>query len=412
MQSPARPVPAAAPWASDWLTTGITGTNGKTSTATMLSAILTAADKPVFTVTTLGFFFRQLPIPSSTTWNGFMAAGEQASAEGCRHGVVELTSQALARGHAQRFRFDIGVFTNLSRDHLNLHGSPEAYLAAKAQLFVFLGPGQTAVLNARDPAADLLDRAIPNDVKRLWYGAPHRGPAHHQEQLAARAIELSPTRTTVLLEDSPLARCLDGKLEVPLIGEVFGENALAAALAAYAMGIDPLAIRHGLATTPAVPGRFEIVGQHPLVAIDYAHCPRALQHTCGTARALCGPAGQTWIVFGAGGDTDPSKREPMGMAVGQAADHAIVTNDNPRNEHPQTIADTLSRACREAGCRHVTTILDRAVAIDHALTHAGPNDVVVIAGKGHETGQIIAGQTLPFSDRETVQQWLAQHAPG
>ncbi len=406
----------------------------------MLAAMVQAAGEHVFAATTLGQTLDGSPLPTTSTWDGFLANASHAHAQGCRRGVVEITSLALARGHAQRFRFDIGVFTNLSRDHLNVHGSPEAYLAAKAQLFVFLGPGKTAVLNARDPAAAHLDRAIPADVERLWYGVPTRGESHHPEDLGARFVHVSATGTEVELSGD-VAAVVGRRINLPLVGHIFAENALAACLAAYAMGLPGEAIVRGLAEMPVVPGRFEVVGQQPLVAIDYAHCAQALHHTCKTARTLThrgdrgeGPSadtsagardqrdaqhdqnigtherGRVLLVFGAGGNTDPSKRVPMGEAVGRGADVAIVTSDNPRDEDPLAIATILADACRRVDCPQVEVILSREQAIARALDLATPHDVVVIAGKGHETGQLIAGQTVAFSDHEQVRRWCTHRS--
>lgn len=376
----------------------------------MLASMVAASGQQVFCVTTLGFFHNQVPTPPSTTWDGFLGAAQRAHTQGCRRGVVELTSMALSRGHAQRFRFDIGVFTNLSRDHLNLHGSPEAYLAAKAQLFVFLGPGATAVLNARDPAAAALEQAIPGDVERLWYGVPARGAAHHSEALSAVSVDVTPEGTSVKLAPSRLARSFEGELWVPMVGRVYAENALAAAGAGLAMGLAPEAIVDGLAKVPPVKGRFEIVAHQPIVAIDYAHSADALELACHCARQLAREqGGEVWVVFGAGGNTDETKREPMGQAVGQGADHVVVTSDNPRNEDPAAITKILAAACRAAGCPDVTTQLERRQAIAHALGAAQPQDVVLIAGKGHETGQVVSGQTHAFSDHEEVGAWLQRH---
>jgi UDP-N-acetylmuramoyl-L-alanyl-D-glutamate--2,6-diaminopimelate ligase len=215
---------------------------------------------------------------------------------------------------------------------------------------------------------------------------------------------------------SPLADQLGGELHTRMVGEVFGENALAAALAGLAAGLPGEAIVRGLADCAVVPGRFEILdhghqvgelaGDRPVIAVDYAHTADALAHTCATARKLAGAEGRVIVVFGAGGDASASKREPMGAVVGAGADLAIVTNDNPRNENPQTIADMLLVGLRRGRARIVVE-LDRARAIELALHEAGPADVVVVAGKGHETGQVVRGRTLPFSDIDQLRRLLA-----
>jgi len=402
-------VPTARPWAESWRTIGVTGTNGKTSTTVLAAAAIQAAGRHVFSSTTLDYRIDGEALAVERSWPSFLAAAEQCHGIGGRHAVVEITSQALARGYATRWRYDVGVFTNLSPDHFKTHGSWEHYLASKAQLFVHLPAHGVAVLNARDPSAGLIDRVTRAGVRRLWFGVPSRGPALQAEDLAARMIEVSPRGTRVQLQPSPLAEALGGTLELALVGEVFVENALAAACAAHAVGIDPAAIRAGLAACPGVPGRFEIFnnnssrdkGTGPVVAVDYAHTPDALVRTCATARALAG-AGRVIVVFGAGGEGDAGKREPMGEAVGAAADLAVVTTDNPRREDPRAIAAMLVAGIERGGRARVVLEADRARAIALALAEARPDDVVVIAGKGHETGQTIGEETLPFSDVEVL----------
>ncbi|MCA9718844.1 MAG: hypothetical protein KC468_29510, partial [Myxococcales bacterium] len=227
-----RPVDAAAPWAEGWRTVGVTGTNGKTSTTALLSAALRAADHGVFTVSTLSFAIDGAPVQAPRTWASLLELGARAAAGGCRHAVIEITSQALARGYARRWRYDVGVFTNLAEDHIEAHGGLEDYLAAKAQLFLNLSPGGAAVLNAHDPAALLIERVLPDDLEVIWFGAPSRGPQLRggARYLGARAIEVSARGTRITLTDTPLAARLGpAPLEIPLVGDVFAENALAAA---------------------------------------------------------------------------------------------------------------------------------------------------------------------------------------
>ena len=390
--APPRPVAPPAAWAEGWCSVGVTGTNGKSSTTALVAAALAADRAGVVEATTLGYRVAGREVAAPTSWDEFMALLRGADAAGCRRAAIEVTSQALARGHARRWRFDHAVFTNLSEDHLAAHGSWEHYLASKAQLFVHLGPGRSAVLNAADPAALLLDRVIPEDVLRVWYGAPSRGPMLTAPALAAASIAVSAEGTSIALEPSPLADALGGRLEVAMIGAIFAENALAAAAAALACGVPGAAVRRALAGCPPLRGRFEVVHRRPLVAIDYAHSPDALARTMATARALAGE-GRVIAAFGAGGGADPGKRGPMGAAVGDAADLAIVTSDNPRGEDPAAIAAALAGGA--AGRRaEVRVELDRRRAIAAALAAAGAGDVVVIAGKGHEA--------LPASDHEVV----------
>ncbi len=400
-----RPTPPPFPWAGDFTTVGTTGTNGKTSTTFLLAHALRGGGASAIAITTLGYWIDdelQTDLPRSLA--GFHEVFRRAHARGIRHAAVECTSKALAEGYAKRWRFDVGVFTNLSPDHLSTHGSWEHYLAAKAQLFVHLGPGRTAVLNAADPHALLLDRAIPGDVRRVWFCAPGRGPRLHDAELEAEAVEVDADGTRVRLRSSELATQLGGELRVRMVGEVFGENALAAAAGAVAAGIPADAVAHGLASCPPVPGRFEIVHRDPIVAIDYAHSPDALARTCDTARTLA--RGRVIVVFGAGGESTPEKRHPMGVEVGTRVDLAIVTNDNPRREDPDAIAAMVEAGVREGGRAAVRIELDRARAIELALATATADDVVVVAGKGHEDGQVVGTATLPFSDAAAVRRAL------
>lgn len=408
--SATRPVPAAAPWAEPYFSFGVTGTNGKTSTTWMIAAAVRAAGQPALRVSTLGVDLDGEALPVGRRFAGFLATLEAARARGCRHAVVEATSLALAHGYARAWRFDLGVFTNLSPDHLTTHGTWEHYLAAKAQLFMHLGPGRVAVLNAADPHALYLDQAIPNDVTRRWYAAPTRGEPLHDPDLAADAIEVRPTGTRVRLRPSPAADALGGELSTRMVGAVFGENALAAALAGLAAGLPGEAVARGIAACPVVPGRFEIVDHgddRATVAVDYAHTPDALARTCDAARRLTGGTGRLIVVFGAGGGATPDKRGPMGAEVGARADLAIVTSDNPRDEDPAAIAAAVVDGLRR-GAATVRVELDRAAAIALALAGARAGDVVVVAGKGHEEGQVVRGRTEPFSDVAAVRRALAR----
>ena len=407
MDGLARPVAAAAPWAEPYLTVGVTGTNGKTSTTTLVAWALREAGHRVLTETTIGYALDGDVVSVPRTVGGFLTALEQAARTGAKHAAIEVTSEALARGAARSWRFDVGVFTNLTHDHLAAHGTFEHYLASKAQLFVHLGPGRTAVLNACDEPALLLDRATPPDVLRKWYAVPSRGPSLHEADLVAASVRVAEDGTHVTLTPGELSDALGGAISTRLIGNVFAENALAAALAALAAGVSGTDVRAGIARCPGVPGRFEIVAHEPLAVVDYAHTPDALARTCDTARALAtARGGRVLVVFGAGGGRDTAKREPMGREVGQRADTAFVTSDNPRNEDPREIARVLAGGCRRGGRAQVKVVLDRREAIERALARAHPEDVVVVAGKGHESGQIVGTETRPFSDAGVLRELL------
>ena len=403
----ARPVAAAGAWAEQLFTVGVTGTNGKTSTTLLIAEILRASGEPVAVETTIG---------ASRTMGAFTPRGDSPFFERmqdvARRGIsrlaIEVTSEALAAGWAKKWRFDLGVFTNLSQDHLDAHGSFEHYLASKAQLFVHLGPDRYAVLNAADPAATFIDKVVPPDVRRLWYASPKRGPFLVEPDLAVRELAITLDGTEIELAPSAAAEQFGGALKTRLIGSVFAENALAAACVGLALGTEPARVREAIAHLDRVPGRFEVVAREPVVIVDYAHTPDALERTCDAARSLARNLGGSRLiaVFGAGGNRDPKKREPMGEAVGASADIAIITSDNPRREDPGVIAAAITAGCRKAGRARTIVELDRRKAIDSAIGLSQPRDVIVVCGKGHETGQTIGDVTVPFDDAEVARHCL------
>jgi UDP-N-acetylmuramoyl-L-alanyl-D-glutamate--2,6-diaminopimelate ligase len=396
-----RPVRAAFPWAESFLTVGVTGTNGKTSTTHLLASIVRAAGHHVVCESTLGHFFDGERVAIEPSERGFYASMQRAAAADFRHAVVEVTSKALMNGYAEKWRFDHGLFTNLTRDHVAEHGSWEHYLASKAQLFVHLGPGRTAVLNACDEPALLLDRAIPADVRRVWYGAPTRGPALRAVDLAAERLEPTLAGTHVTLVPSPLAEELGRELELALIGEVYAENALAAAAFALTNGFGAGAVHAGARACSRLAGRFEVVRERPYVVLDYAHTPDALARTCDTARRLAGSA-RLLVVFGAAGGYDSPKREAMGEAVGARADFAFITNENPNHEDPRAIMDALERGCHRAGKAAIRVVVDRAEAIRRALDEARDGDFVLVSGRGRDEGMSTRAGVVAYSDADVI----------
>ncbi len=398
-----RPLPTP-PWANRFVTYGVTGTNGKTSTTFMLDAILRAAGNKVLRMSTIGYALDGEPRPRPPGgYEGVLQLIRGSIEQGATRGAMEVTSLALSRGYAAHWRFDHAIFTNLSPDHLKTHGTYEHYLAAKSQLFIGLGPGNVACFNAADPHALFVETITPSDVRRVYFHSPSRGPALVSPTLAARAIDVSSSGTHVELAPSPAAEALGGELRLPLIGAVFAENALAAAVTCWATGIDVDAIKQGLRELVPVPGRFELVSADPLVVIDYAHDADALARTLLQARELLdrsGRAGPLVVVFGAGGGASPQKRGPMGRVGGQLADHCIITNDNPRDESPDEIACAIEEGLREVVESSWERELDRRRAIEIGVERICRGGLLVIAGKGHEVGQRIGGQTVPHSDRD------------
>ena len=383
---------------------GITGTNGKTSTTRWTAACLARVARPVAQTTTLGSYLDDAPFEASRDGAGFLATMRAAVERGGRFAAIELTSEALARGFARAWPCTVGVFTNLTHDHLDAHGSPEHYLASKAQLFVALPAGGTAVLNACDDASALLAEVLPDGVRVVRYAVPSRGPVQGEPELVATEILASWEGTRIALAAHGALAGAPRELRIRAIGDVYAENALAALAGAVAAGVPAREAAQALAEAPVPRGRFEVIahGDGPRVVVDYAHTPDALARTLATARRLC--EGSLVVVFGAGGDRDRDKRAPMGAAA-SVADRVVLTSDNPRGEDPATIAAAI-RESVEARV-DVTVQLDRREAIRAAIGAAGSRDVVVVAGKGHETDQAVAGRTLPFDDAEEAREALA-----
>ncbi len=390
-----RPLPDRPSFARDFSTLGVTGTNGKTSTATFASHILSRARGPVVRATTLGYFIGDERLDHSLDFDGFVAALGEAHARGIRHAVLEVTSEALQHGFAKVWPFQVGVFTNLTHDHLDVHTTPEHYLASKAQLFMNLERGGAAVLDACDPASELLREIVPPGVEIFSYGVATRGEPEGEVDLFVR--EFRPGEP-VVIERSARLRDFPSSLELRAPSSIFVENALAAALGAFASGVPAPEIVVALAEAEPPRGRFERVLAVPRVFVDYAHTPDALARTIAAGRAIA--HGNTVIVvFGAGGDRDTRKREPMGRAA-SAADVVFLTSDNPRTEDPAAIAADIARGLRDHP--NVIIELDRARAITIAIAEAKDDDVVLVCGKGHETEQTIGTKRLHFSDHEIV----------
>lgn len=376
-------------------TVAVTGTNGKTTTVSCLEAVVGAAGEARARLTTLGAWVEGQRVMASSAAEEFLLTVEGAVRAGVRTLALETTSKALAAGLATRWPAEVAVFTNLTRDHLDMHESPEAYLAAKAQLFVHLPPGGVAVLNADDPASALLAEVVPEHATVEWFSA-----TGGEARLAASDVRVSRDGTAVTLADSELARELGGELTLAMHGAVHAQNALAAALAASALGYSGTMIRAGLEAFPGVPGRFEVVCREPFTVVDYAHTPDALEGTLDTARRLAGGA-RVLLVFGCGGERDQGKRPLMGAAAHRWADTVVLTSDNPRGEAAQAIANAIGAGVHGLGATwHVE--LDRRRAIERAVRAAAPGDVVVVAGKGHEHEQTIGTETRAFDDRQVA----------
>jgi UDP-N-acetylmuramoyl-L-alanyl-D-glutamate--2,6-diaminopimelate ligase len=389
--------PPPPPWSQNIVSAGITGTNGKTTTTTYLAQILETQHVPVLRVTTLGFYLGPEKLDLPADYEGFLEAHRRALAAGARRSVLECTSEALGVGFAKAWPISMGIFTNLTRDHLDTHGSAEHYLASKAQLFLHLPSNGVAVLNAFDSASALLFEIIPRGVRIVTYGVPSRS-----SNAPVMPIDLTPerihvdwtgTRVTLAAQKDEESRTF----QLAAIGEIYVENALAALLAARQAGVSLDAALGALEQTPPVPGRFEVLGVGPRGVVDYGHSPDALERTLRTARLLC--KGKLTVVFGAGGGRDRGKRPGMGQAA-RMADEIILTSDNPRAEDPRIIAEEIRLGLTNHS--GVSMILDRAAAITRAFERANSEDVVVVAGRGPETEQVWKGEKRRLVDADIV----------
>ncbi len=375
-------------------TIAVTGTNGKTTTTSMLASIVLASGQSSARLTTLGAFVNGREIEVGDSSSEFLRTVEAAIEAGTQNFCLEVTSKALMGGWGQKWPAHIAVFTNLSRDHLDMHRSPEAYLAAKAQLFMGAADGAHCILNAADVVSEYIAEVVPAHASVHYYNAPcFEVPS----QLQAQRVQYSRDGLVLDLEDSALARDLGGRLLLPIVGEVHADNALAAALAAHWAGFEAEAIVKGLSTFTGVPGRFEVVCKEPLVIVDYAHTPDGLRKTLETARKLMRGSGQLRLVFGCGGERDLGKRAQMGAIAHQRADLVVVTNDNPRRENPQSIAEQIASGAEGPGALW-SQVLDREKAIHQTIRGMQAEDVLVIAGKGHEQVQELGRSRIAMCD--------------
>jgi UDP-N-acetylmuramoyl-L-alanyl-D-glutamate--2,6-diaminopimelate ligase len=377
--------------------TGITGTNGKTTTAFLTEALLNAAGRTSVLVGTIEYHVAGEVRPSIHTTPESRDLFE-LMAEGAEHGatelVTEVSSHALDQGRAAGIAFDVAVFTNFTRDHLDYHGTMDKYFAAKRLLFdglVYPAP-RVAVINAQDERGKQLAAAARRagaEVRLFGIGAGEWRAAKYKLTPGGAVIEL----------ETPA-----GSAEVVsrLAGEVNVLNLLAAFTAAHARGVAFDDLVGFVAELRPVPGRFQPVdaGQPFTVIVDYAHTDDALRNLTMLARQMAAKTeGRVVTVFGCGGDRDRTKRPKMGLAAGEGSDLVIATSDNPRSEDPQMILAEIEPGLRASGVKY-TMEPDRATAIRAALGGAARGDVVLIAGKGHEREQILATGTVPFDDAQ------------
>ncbi len=384
---------------------GITGTNGKTTTSYLVEALLRAGGEKTGIIGTIQYRIGDEATPAGQTTpeavelQAILARMRDASVRGV---AMEVSSHALALWRVDGVDFDVAVFTNLTQDHLDFHGTFDAYRRAKRRLFELLAasrkPGRTAVVNVDDVAgaAMIAGLRVPTVTFGLGPTAMVR-PLHFETSIEGIRMTVATPR---------------GRVEVrsPLIGEHNVMNLLGATGCGVALGMAPDVVGQALGGVTAVRGRFERVdvGQPFLVVVDYAHTPDALERVLTAARGLA--RGRLGVVFGCGGDRDRGKRPVMGQIAARLADRVWVTSDNPRSERPEAIIAEILDGIRRAGAEpeRCATMPERDQAIQDALHWARAGDCVVIAGKGHETSQLVGSDVLPFDDREVARRVLTQ----
>jgi UDP-N-acetylmuramoyl-L-alanyl-D-glutamate--2,6-diaminopimelate ligase len=388
--------------------TAVTGTNGKTTSSLLIDSILRAAGKTTALIGTIEYHLagRVLPAvnttPESLDLFHMFAELEQM---GGTHVTLEASSHALDLGRIFAMQFHTAAYTNFTRDHLDYHHTMEAYFAAKQLLFTPRSgpPPRFAVLNADDESVRKVETASETQV--FWYGINREPPVHEGRfnQVWVRAENIESSFTGLRFKVSSGDR--NFQIESPLVGHINVYNILLACSAAFTLGLNEEAIKKGLSELRNVPGRFERVeeGQPFMVVVDYAHTDDALRNVISVARGM--KPKRVITLFGCGGDRDRSKRPLMGMAAAELSDYVVLTSDNPRSEDPLAIINDATVGLSRFDTPHKIEP-DRARAIRAAIETAAPGDVVILAGKGHETYQILRDGPIPFDDREVARRVL------
>ena len=394
---------------SDKLTlVALTGTNGKSTTTYMLRSVLQAAGTRTGLLGTIVYhdgceeIEADRTTPENTQIQSLLARMVDNRCEAC---VMETSSHGLEQGRLEGCRFDRGGFTNLSPEHLDYHGTLEAYFEAKELLFRrYMKPRWAGAANRKDPFGQRLLDAFPSELVGYASGQPRSGDW-------GAVLRTSSLEGMVLDLVQPDGVALE-QLRLPLLGTYNVENALACAALAGTLGVGGDALRRGLESMPQVPGRLEryaLPGGVTCV-IDYAHTPEGLEKVLSTLRTVC--EGNLWSVFGHGGERTVGHRPLLGLHAGTLADRVVVTMDNPRSEDPAAIASQIEEGLRRAGKAAWDIRLPRGEAIRYALDRAKPGDVVVVTGKGPERQILFADHAIPFEDREAVLAWAEDRFPG
>lgn len=384
---------------------GITGTNGKTTVTHLIQKILEENGQKCALIGTLGYKLSSNGEYRDAKHTTPQAPELQATlrmikdVEKIDNVVMEVSSHALEQNRVGGCQFNGAVFTNLTQDHLDYHITMDNYFEAKALLFKHLEEGDFAVINSDDNYAERFLGVIPEGVRKYTYGVKK------DADLKAEDIQfsLNGAEFTLIVKNgiySNEAGSSSYKVNLHMNGMFSVYNVLAAITAAIAMGIDVKTALKALENVKGVAGRFEVVVKKPLVIVDYAHTPDGLENVLKSAREITPKDGQLICLFGCGGDRDATKRPKMGAIAEKIADKIIITSDNPRSEDPQQIITDIIAGLKNVNTETVTVEPDRGHAIALLKTIAGNNDVVVIAGKGHEDYQILKDRTIHFDDRE------------
>jgi UDP-N-acetylmuramoyl-L-alanyl-D-glutamate--2,6-diaminopimelate ligase len=382
---------------------GVTGTNGKTTTTYLIKHLLERAGQRTGLIGTVSYEIGERVLPASRTTPeslDLQSTLAQCVDARCANVVMEVSSHALELGRVDGIGFRVGIFTNLTQDHLDFHRGMKEYFEAKSRLFAGMrdgeGKGRTAVINVDDAYGQQLVARFGRDLPIITFGMGARA------DLRASNFKIEPTGTSYQLD-------IKGKsflVRLPLIGRFNIYNSLAALAAIQALGLDVRAGVLALARAPQVPGRLEAVPARRQfqVFVDYAHTDDALLNVIKTCRDLS--PSRLIVVFGCGGNRDKSKRPLMGAAADQNADYSIITSDNPRKEDPAQIIRDIEEGFRS---NRFESVLDRREAITRAIQLAQPRDIVLIAGKGHEKYQEFADRTIPFDDIEIAARALEEN---
>ncbi len=375
---------------------GITGTNGKTTVTHLIQKIFEENNEKCALIGTLGYKLSSNGEYRDAKHTTPQAPELQATlrmikdVEKIDNVVMEVSSHALEQNRVGGCRFNGAVFTNLTQDHLDYHITMDNYFKAKALLFEHLTEGDFAVINADDEYGDRFISVVPEGVKVLTYGV------RQQSDVMARNINFSLNGAEFTL----VANAKEHKVNLHMNGMFSVYNVLAAVTAALAIGIDIETALKALQNVKGVAGRFEVVVKKPLVIVDYAHTPDGLENVLKSAREITPEDGKLICLFGCGGDRDATKRPKMGAIAEKLADKIVITSDNPRSEDPQTIITDIIAGLKSVNTESVIVEPDRGTAIGLLKSIANNNDVVVIAGKGHEDYQILKDKTIHFDDRE------------